>query len=127
MKDERSKIVLQGIKYLSVGAGTALFEVALFQVLVLCSLHVAVANVCAVFVSTAANFLLNGKVTFAGASNQRTALIKYLALFAFNTIFSTTVISIGEHLGAPAVLVKVATMCCTVSWNFVLYRRWVFV
>lgn len=127
MKDKRNKVVSQGITYLFVGAGTALFEVVLFQVLVWCSAHVVVANVCAVLASTAANFLLNGRVTFEGTSSQRRSLIRYLALFAFNTVFSTTVISIGEQLGAPAVIVKIATMCCTVCWNFVLYRRWVFV
>lgn len=117
----------QGSLYLVVGAGTALLELVLFQALYgFGVLPVAAANVVAVVVSTALNFLVNGTVTFKGAKNPLFALAKYLILFAFNTCFSTTVISLAVSAGCPSLLAKLATMACIVCWNFVLYRKVVF-
>ena len=127
MNKKYSVFLSQAVSYVGVGAGTALLEIALFQVFLFLGMHVGVANISAVGVSTVVNFILNGKVTFAKTSNRIISFIKYISLFAFNTAFSTVILSWMTSLGAIPVVVKVITMCCTVSWNFILYRKWVFV
>ena len=120
-------LAAQVSKYLGVGAGTALLELALFWVLSsLVQWDVALSNVVAVVVATVTNFLLNRNVTFASTSNPVRSAALYLLLFAFNTAFSTVVISWLASLGAPAIVVKVGTMACIVCWNFVLYRKVIF-
>ena len=120
-------LAAQASKYLGVGAGTALLELALFWLLSSpLHLDVAIANVIAVVVATVTNFLLNRSVTFASTSNPARSAVLYALLFAFNTAFSTITISYFASLGAPAIVVKVITMACIVCWNFVLYRKVVF-
>lgn len=120
-------LAAQASKYLGVGAGTALLELALFWLLSSpLHLDVAIANVIAVVVATVTNFLLNRSVTFASTSNPVRSAVLYALLFAFNTAFSTITISYFASLGAPAIVVKVITMACIVCWNFVLYRKVIF-
>lgn len=125
--DKSKQVARQGSMYLAVGGFTALLELALFQLLYgLGVLGVAPSNIVAVTVSTGVNFVLNGRVTFKSAQHPAKSLVKYLLLFAFNTCFSTLVISWSVSMGCPSVVAKVGTMCCIVCWNFVLYRRFVF-
>lgn len=125
---EKKVIARQGALYLFVGAATALLELVLFQFLYACGvMDVAPANVTAVLVSTAVNFLVNGNVTFKGTRNPLKSLVKYIILFAFNTVFSTVVISLLVSIGWPSLVAKMLTMLCIVVWNFVLYRKVVFV
>lgn len=113
--------------YLLVGASTALAELLLFQVLYYFSGDTSISNVIAVVVMTLVNFCINGTVTFQQSTNPIASLVKYLVLFCFNTVFSTFVIAIGANLGFPAVLVKLCTMCCIVCWNYILYKKVVFI
>lgn len=114
--------------YLGVGAMTAFLELVLFQGLYSSGIvGVAPANVIAVLTSATVNFLVNGNVTFKGLQNPVRSLIKYAILFVFNTIFSTTVISLLVSIGWPSFVAKVLTMLCVVTWNFILYRKVVFV
>ena len=113
--------------YLLVGGGTALLEVTLFQFLYLFTpLGASLANVIAVVTSTACNFALNGTVTFRASSNLARSALLYLLLFTLKTVFSTVVISFAVEAGAPALIAKLATMACIVTWNYFLYRKVVF-
>ncbi|MBQ9020487.1 MAG: GtrA family protein [Eggerthellaceae bacterium] len=122
------EIGTQGVKYLAVGAGTALFELALFQGLFsFTPLGVEMSNIVAVLVATAANFLLNRNVTFKSTSNPVRSLVLYVLLFAFNLTFSTLVISWLVGIGCHSAVAKVATQACIVLWNFVIYRKIIFI
>lgn len=123
-KDRLKQIAI----FITVGVGTALLELVVFSILYrLVGIGTAPANVIAIIVSTATNFFLNGTVTFKGSSNMIRSAVLYLALFLFNTFFSTTVISLGADIGLPAEAVKLATMACIAIWDFVLYRKVVFI
>lgn len=99
----------------------------LFQLLYyLAGWSVAVANVTAVATATVCNFLLNRGFTFQSTSNPVRSAVLYGVLFAFNTCFSTVVISLLVGQGIDATLAKLATMVCIVCWNYVLYRKVVF-
>lgn len=113
--------------YLLVGGSNALIELIVFQVLfTLGNLSIVISNITAVVASTAFNFIMNGTVTFKEASNLPRAIILYLLLLVFNTIFSTSVIAILTNSGVPSFIAKLFTMACTVTWNFALYKRVVF-
>ena len=117
----------QGVRYLLVGGSSALIELALFHLLhSVLSLAVAPANITAIVVATAYNFLLNRSFAFKSTSSPVRSLILYLILFAFNMAFSTIVIGALESIGVQATLAKLGTMCCIVIWNFVLYRKVIF-
>lgn len=120
--------VRQIITYLAVGGSTALLELLLFQGLFqFTPLGAALANIIAVIVATACNFLLNGFVTFQTSSNLVRSVILYIALFLFNLAFSTTAVTWLISLGTFPLLAKFSTMACIVCWNFVLYKKVVFV
>ena len=118
--------IFQVVKYLVVGGSTALLELFLFWLLHAIGANVIYANIAAVLVATAANFALNGIVTFKTSSNLVRSALLYAALFAFNLTFSTTVIAQLSAMGLPAVAVKFCTQACIVCWNFVLYKKVVF-
>lgn len=123
-----AKNIRQVIIYLLVGGGTALFELLLFQCLyAFFGIPSGIANVIAVLAATATNFLLNGTVTFRQSSNLLRSIVLYTALFCFNTTFSTITIILCEGLGGPVLIAKLCTMVCIVCWNFVLYKKVVFV
>ena len=83
----------QGVRYLLVGGSSALIELALFHLLhSVLSLAVAPANITAIVVATAYNFLLNRSFTFKSTSHPVRSLVLYIILFAVNMAFSTIVI-----------------------------------
>jgi putative flippase GtrA len=125
LKDRQ--LLRQGFLYVVVGTSSALIELVLFQVLyTIVGINYAAANITALVTSTAYNFLLNGRITFKGVTNKLWCLVKYLILFAFNTTFTTLAIGFLLGYGWPSLIAKLATMCCVVLWNFVLYRKVIF-
>lgn len=124
----RGSIYRQSLLYVFVGVTSAIIELVIFQVLCTSNaVSVGFANVCAMVVSTAYNFTLNGRVTFQAQGNKVLCLIKYLALFLFNICFTTICISLLTSAGVNPVVAKVCMMACVVVWNFILYRRFVFI
>ena len=118
----------QGGFYLAVGGASALLELCLFQGLYSFSpLGIELSNVVAVVVATAFNFLLNRTVTFKSTSSPVRSLVLYLLLFSFNLVFTTLAIRWMVSLGVHSAVAKVVTQCCVVAWNFMLYRKVIFV
>lgn len=118
----------QGIAYILVGGGTALLELGLFQLLFeLLKLPLAVSNVSATVVATAVNFLLNRNVTFKSTSNPVRSLVLYIVLFGANMAISTFMIGTLVGLGLPSAVAKLIMQACVVVWNFVLYRKVIFI
>ena len=118
----------QGLTYVLVGGGTALLELGLFQLLYeLFKLPLAPSNIAATVIATATNFLLNRNVTFKSTSNPVRSLVLYMLLFAANTAISTFMIGVLVGFGLPSAVAKLCMQCCVVLWNFVLYRKVIFV
>ncbi len=117
----------QALRYGAVGITSAAIELVIFQVLS-AVVHVALAwsNIIAVVLSTTFNFIASRKLTFKSTANPVRSLVLYLLLFAFNTTFTTTGISLLSSWGVYPLLAKIATMACVVLWNFVLYKKVIF-
>lgn len=128
MMSEPQSTKRQGVSYLLVGVGTALLELGLFQLLYkLVGLPVEVSNVCATLVATASNFLLNRNVTFASTSNPLRSLVLYCVLIVVNMTVSTLAIKAMVGMNVPSVLAKLLMQGCVVVWNFVLYKKVIFI
>ena len=128
MMSEPQSTKRQGVSYLLVGGGTALLELGLFQLLYkLVGLPVEVSNVCATLVATASNFLLNRNVTFASTSNPLRSLVLYCVLIVVNMTVSTLAIKAMVGMNVPSVLAKLLMQGCVVVWNFVLYKKVIFI
>lgn len=127
-EEHRNNIATHGIKYLLVGGSSTVIEVVVFQLLLsLTPAGVAPSNIIALVVSTGFNFALNRNFTFRSSTNPFRSLVLYLILFAFNTLFTTVLLSILiDDLGWKAVLAKLLGIACTTLWNFVLYRTVIF-
>lgn len=127
MGEKRARAEKQGIAYLAVGAGTALFELAFFQLLYkLFHCPLGISNIIATVVATASNFLLNRSVTFKSTSNPLRSLVLYCLLFLANTAISTVAIEALVAKGVMSAIAKLVMQCCVVVWNFFLYRLVIF-
>jgi putative flippase GtrA len=73
------------------------------------------------------NFSLNKYWTFANKEIPHKQLVRYLMLAVANYLFSVTMMYIfNESLGFDYRLVRVGTILVAVSWNFFLYKYWVY-
>lgn len=127
MKEDSPQTGRQGVAYLAVGVGTALLELALFQLLYkTVHLPIEYSNVIATVIATATNFLLNRNVTFKSTSNPVRSLILYCLLFLFNTTVSTVAIKALVAAGVMSTIAKMVMQCCVVIWNFFIYRIIIF-
>lgn len=73
------------------------------------------------------NFSLNKYWSFANRELPHRQIVRYLVLAGFNYIFSLIVMYVfNESLGFDEILVRIATIALMVSWNFFLYKYWVY-
>ena len=73
------------------------------------------------------NFSLNKYWSFQSKEFAHRQLARYLCLFAFNYGFSVAVMYVfNARLGADYRLVRVASIAVVMTWNFLLYRHWVY-
>lgn len=118
----------QFIKYLLVGGSTAVFELSLFTLFrKVIFLNIISSNITATILATLLNFIINRRWSFKSDSNIIRSLIAYIILFSFNTIFSTAAISFMVKSNIPDVFAKLITICMVTMWNFILYRKLVFI
>ena len=79
-------------------------------------------------VGITATFLLQKYVVFRKKSNWGAHTIRFAILTAFNYIVQNSlVIGFVEFLGLPPILAKILSIGCSVLWNFVLYKFFVYV
>lgn len=106
---------------------TAFLELVPFPVLYNLTFGNVVSNLITVTTATVCNLLLNSNVTFKSGSNPMRSMIRNAILFTANMFIPTNAISplIGTRLAST--LVKLTTQCSVVSWNYVLYKRFVIV
>lgn len=119
--------LIQFGKYILIGGGTAALELLLFTLLSRV-LPIPPANFVATTVATIGNFLVNGRFAFRQVKRIRRSAVLYVILYALNQLFSTLTIGwLVNSFGISASLAKLGTMVCIVLWNFILYRKVVFV
>lgn len=115
------------LRYSLVGTSSAAIEILLFVFFYqLVGIQVVISNICALALAAIYNFTMNRKWTFKSSKRLLRSLVLYVILVAWNQLFSSWVIVYFMNLGLNALLAKILTMLCIVSWNFVLYRRVVF-
>ena len=77
---------------------------------------------------TGYNFLLNKHWSFGSKGMAHRQFIRYSILAGSNYVFSIGIMYVFNHeLGFSAVLVRIATIAVMTAWNFVLYKKWVYV
>jgi len=118
----------QGIRYVIVGFSSFALEFLLFAALhELVGLHVVLSNVIAITGASIYNFIMSRSWTFKSTSSLLRSAILYTLLFIWNQFFSSWAILLLMDVDLSAMLAKVLTMAVIVCWNFVLYRKVVFI
>ena len=73
------------------------------------------------------NFLLNKYWSFRNREMPHKQLVRYFILTAFNYIFAVGTMYFFNHiLNFDYRFVRIATIAIMVSWNFLLYKYWVY-
>lgn len=73
------------------------------------------------------NFLLNKYWSFSSSLWSHKQVVKYLSLVVWNYAFSfLSMMVFNELLQIHYILVRVGTVMLMVSWNFALYKWWVY-
>lgn len=128
MRENVAQTGKQGFWYVFAGASAALLELGLFELLLeIVGLGVAPSNILATVTATAYNFMFNRNITFKSTSNPVRSAILYCVLFLVNMGVSTLVISLLIQHGIPPVIAKAGMQVCVVAWNFVIYKKIIFV
>jgi len=127
-KKQKNSFLKQGLRYVIVGTSSFALEFLLFAVLhEAASLHVVLSNVLALTGAAVYNFIMSRSWTFKSTSSLLRSVILYLLLFFWNQFFSSWVIVFLMEQGLNAMIAKIITMAIIVCWNFILYRKVVFV
>lgn len=72
-------------------------------------------------------FLANKHWSFGEKSPHGKQLVKFALLFGWNYIFGLISMHIGNKIwGFDPVPVRIVAIAMTTSWNFLLYRYWVY-
>jgi putative flippase GtrA len=73
------------------------------------------------------NFTLNKYWSFSSKAMPHKQIVRYLTLAAWNYIFSvSSMYFLHELLGYDYRIVRILTIMVAVSWNFLLFKYWVY-
>ncbi len=73
------------------------------------------------------NFSLNKYWSFRSADHPRKQLIRYVSLAAANYVFAVLSMYVFHQvLNIDYRIVRIASIALMVSWNFLLYKHWVY-
>lgn len=117
------------VQYLLIGLLTVAVDVGLLVLLRdVLTLPIWLSAALAFGTSVVVNFALN-RLLHAGASPGELAghLARYGLLLTANLLLTVLVLTAADRAGLPYLPVKLAIVASMTCWNFVLYRRWVFV
>ena len=121
MRHEFAKYFIVGFSGLFLDIGTLILFTEKFGMLPV------VAVVINQIVLLTYNFLLNKYWSFKNKAIPHKQLIRYLSLTGFNYIFSVLIMYEFNHiLKFDYRVVRVGTIAIMVSWNFFLYKYWVY-
>lgn len=121
-------IVRQFIKYFIVGlTGFAIDLVSLVFIKEYLGFSAVLAVVINQIVVICITFLLQRRWTFRSKALAHQELVRYIMVFALNYVLAVGVMYVfAELLSYDYRLVRVVNIACSVSWNFLLYKVWVF-
>ncbi|MEL1134307.1 GtrA family protein [Desulfitobacterium sp. THU1] len=110
------------------GGSTALLELLIFLGLRrVMEFDVVPANILAVGIATGVNFLMNRNWSFRSNTRVSRSLLLYITLILFNMVFTTWMITLLVSWGVIDFWAKFFMMGAATVWNFLLYRKVVFV
>jgi len=116
-------------RYLLIGTSTFVIDFGIFNTLTLkMDTEPIVANLTSTFLSLFYNFSMSNFWTFRlGKSQQVKKLSKYAVLATLNYIFGNGAMYLFiEYTDLNHNLAKVLITITIISWNFLLYKKWVF-
>lgn len=116
------------VRYLFVGGSTFIIDEGLLVLLHgMAAVSLPLATTAAYIVAFVYNFSLNRWWTFSASANQslRKHIVPYGILFAFNLITAVILVSLLSHVMNYA-LAKVLVVALQTSWNFVIYKNYIF-
>jgi putative flippase GtrA len=114
--------------YLVVGGLSVVVDVGLLVLLhESFAVPIGIATTVAFGTSLVVNFLLNRTAMSSWGSRGLTQhALRYASLVAANYVITLGVVTTVAHVSTRYVLAKLAVVAGSTSWNFLLYRHWVF-
>ena len=114
--------------YLVVGGLTVLVDIGLLALLhESYGVPLAVATTVAFGTAVVMNFLLNRTaMSSAGSRGLTQHALRYGSLVVANYVITLAMVTTADHVGDWYLVAKIAVVAASTSWNFLLYRHWVF-
>ncbi len=124
----RPRLQRQLFYYLVVGGLTVVVDIGLLALLhEVYGIPLGVATTVAFCIAVAMNFLLNRTAMSSWGSQGLTQhALRYGSLVVANYVITLAVVTTAGHVGDRYLVAKVAVVALSTSWNFLLYRYWVF-
>jgi putative flippase GtrA len=122
-------LTINFIRYLIVGFTTFGLDFGIFHILdTYSSIHDLPANMTSTLLSLGFNFYMSNFWTFkAGGKEKLSKLKRYASLAVFNYTFTNVFFFIvSVQLNVNAMLTKVLATGMIVSWNYFIYKLWIF-
>jgi len=122
-------IIRQFTRYFIVGITSFTIEYSLFFILYhLYKLHYIIASSSVYLIVFWVNFFLNRLWSFKSDKPLGKQIFKYLLLFIFNLIVPNIFLMylFTDVIGINALISKVLIMGAVVSWNFILYKKFIY-
>ena len=114
--------------YLIIGGITVVVDIGLLALLhEVYAVPIGVATTAAYCIAVAVNFLLNRTAMSSRGSRGLTQhALRYLSLVVANYLITLVVVTTADHESWWYLVAKTAVVAASTSWNFLLYRHWVF-
>ena len=85
-----------------------------------------IATPIAFIISLLFNFIAQRSFTFRSNSRRDASFIKYIALVIVNTGATDVIVNVIAAAGLSYSIGKVVSTALTMTWNYFLYRHWIF-
>lgn len=126
--EREPRLQRQLLCYLAVGGLSVLVDVGLLALLrEYFGVPIGLATTVAFGTALVVNFLLNRTAMSSWGSRGLTQhALRYASLVAANYVITLVVVTTAAHLSTRYLVAKLAVVAASTSWNFLLYRHWVF-
>jgi putative flippase GtrA len=115
------------IKFLLVGGASFAVDLALLALMhEVFGVDLWIATPIAFVASLVFNFALQRSFTFRARNRSHVSLLKYLALVVFNIVAIDVIVNGFDAWGISYGIGKAFATVLTTSWNFWLYKVWIF-
>jgi putative flippase GtrA len=115
------------IKFLLVGGASFAVDLGLLILLhEVFGVDLWIATPLAFIASLIFNFVLQRSFTFRAKNRRNVSFLKYLVLVVFNVVAIDVIVNAFDIWGMSYGIGKVVATVVTTSWNFWLYKVWIF-